>query len=79
MLSAQDSHDMQRSLSTSCRQLPACSKPQTPSRPGLLTTEHLTVLFLPAPLLAVTAILAAVLRRRARPLPSPESGRHPSA
>jgi hypothetical protein len=37
------------------------------------------MLFLPALLLAVTAILAAALQRRARPLPSPESGRHPSA
>jgi hypothetical protein len=40
---------------------------------GLPTPQHLTVLFLPALLLALAAILAAVLPRH-RMLPSPESG-----
>jgi hypothetical protein len=45
---------------------------------GLPTPQHLTVLFLPALLLALAAILAAVLPR-SRVLPSPESGPPPSA
>lgn len=45
---------------------------------GLPTPEHLTVLFLPALLLALVAILAAVLPR-SRMLPSPQSAPPPSA
>ncbi len=46
---------------------------------GLPTPQHLSVLFLPALLLALTAILAAVLPRRSRVLPTPEPGQPPSA
>ena len=46
---------------------------------GLPTPQHLTVLFLPALLLALAAILAAVLPRRSRVLPSPEPGQPPPA
>jgi hypothetical protein len=45
---------------------------------GLPTPQHLTLLFLPALLLALGAILAAVLPR-SRMLPAPESGPPPSA
>lgn len=39
---------------------------------GLPTTQHLTLLFLPALLLAIVAVLSAVLSRHSRALPSPE-------
>jgi hypothetical protein len=45
---------------------------------GEPTLEHLTVLFLPALLLALTAILVAALQRRFQVLPSPEPGQPPA-
>jgi hypothetical protein len=46
---------------------------------GLPTPQHLTVLFLPALLLVLVAILTAVLSRRSRVVPTPAPGQPPSA
>ena len=46
---------------------------------GLPTPQHLTVLFLPALLLSLAAIIAALLPRRPPLLPSLQSGQPPSA